>query len=430
MFVIRTKWGLVMWDNSGPETRPLTWLAEDGVSRVPYWVFQREDVARHEQETLFHGPTWNYLCLEAELPDIGDFVATHVGETPVIVTRDRDGELYAFENRCAHRGSLLALEDRGNVKDFTCVYHAWTHNLQGELVGVAFEKGLGGKGGMACDFSKAGRGPRKLRVASVAGVVFGSFDNAVDEIEDYLGAEILARVQRIFKGRTPVVLGRFTQVLPNNWKLYVENTKDSYHASILHTFFATFELNKLSQKGGLIVNHSGGCHVSHSTIDKSSAPAKDDAYSAQNIRSESDLTLSDTSLLGGFDEFADGTTLQILSIFPNFVLQQIQNSIAIRCVLPKGTGQTDLVWTYIGFADDTEEQRRVRLKQSNLVGPGGYVSMEDGCIGGFVQRGTAGASDQRAILQMGGHGIDSSEDRISEAAIRGFWTEYRARTGL
>ena len=122
--------------------------------------------------------------------------------------------------------------------------------------------------------------------------------------------------------------------------------------------------------------------------------------------------------------------MQILSVFPTFVLQQIQNSIAIRQVLPRGTRRTELNWTLIGFAEDTPEQRLVRLKQANLVGPAGYVSMEDGCIGGFVQRGIAGAADERAILEMGGSGTESSEIRATEASVRGFWKAYRANMGL
>jgi anthranilate 1,2-dioxygenase large subunit len=346
----------------------------------------------------------------------------------VIVTRDRDGELYAFENRCSHRGSLLALEDRGNVRDFTCVYHAWTHSLQGDLIGVAFKDGIGGKGGIAKDFCMSDQGPRKLRVAVLSGLVFGSFDENVDDIEDYLGPEIVNRIARVLDGRKPVVLGRFTQILPNNWKLYVENTKDSYHASILHTFFTTFELNRLSQRGGIIVNENGGSHVSYSEIDRETEATKaKDMYSNQNIRSQSDLKLSDMSLLGNFKEFKDDITLQILSVFPNFVLQQIQNALAVRTILPRGTESMHLKWTYFGFEDDTAEQRKTRMKQSNLVGPGGYVSMEDGCIGGFVQRGTAGSPEEQAVLAMGGYSTESSDDRITEAAIRGFWREYRLR---
>jgi anthranilate 1,2-dioxygenase large subunit len=228
-----------------------------------------------------------------------------------------------------------------------------------------------------------------------------------------------------------VVLGRFTQILPNNWKLYVENTKDSYHASILHTFFTTFEINRLSQKGGIIVSENGGCHVSYSEIDRQAEAEKAKSiYAEQNIRSQSDLKLSDMSLLGSFKEFDDDITLQILSVFPNFVLQQIQNAVAVRTILPRGTDSMHLKWTYIGFEEDTAEQRKKRLKLSNLVGPGGYVSMEDGCIGGFVQRGTKESPDERAVLAMGGYDIETSDDRITEAAIRGFWTEYRRRMGL
>ncbi|MGV9350179.1 aromatic ring-hydroxylating oxygenase subunit alpha [Streptomyces spiralis] len=233
----------------------------ESLTEVPYWVFQDEDVYRAEQERILHGPMWNYLCLEAELTEPGDFCATFIGEQPVLVTRDHDGQIDAFENRCAHRGSLIAMEHYGHTKDFTCVYHAWTYNLQGDLTGVAFEEGINGKGGMSPEFCKAAHSPRRLRLANVHGLIFGSLDNDVPEIEEYLGQEILDRIGRILGGRKPVVLGRFTQSLPNNWKLYMENVKDSYHASILHLFFTTFGLNKLNQKGGIIVSENGGHHV-------------------------------------------------------------------------------------------------------------------------------------------------------------------------
>lgn len=415
-----------------PDSVAHVWPLEDGAKKVPYWVFQRDDVLEREKRRLFEGHTWQYLCLEAELPVPGDFVAVSMGETPVIVTRDFDGDLYGFENRCAHRGSLLALEDRGNVKEFTCVYHAWSHNLQGDLIGVAFKDGIKGRGGVAKGFCMSDHGPRKLRVATIAGLVFGTFSEDVEDLEDYIGPAVATRIRRVLEGRKPVVLGRFTQILPNNWKLYVENTKDSYHASILHTFFTTFEINRLSQKGGIIVSDTGGSHVSYSEVDKEAAQAAagTSAYQGEKIRSQSDLQLSDKSLLGSFKEFNDDITLQILSVFPNFVLQQIQNAIAVRCVLPQGTDSMQLKWTYIGFETDTPEQRKARLKLSNLVGPGGYVSMEDGCIGGFVRRGTVGAADESAVLPMGGEGIETSDDRNTEAAIRGFWTEYRRRMSV
>lgn len=412
----------------GPKTEPMsdrTWPGS--LTRVPYWVFQDEEVLRTELGRLFRGPHWSYLCLEAELAEPGDFCTTYIGNQPVLVTRDVDGQLYAFENRCAHRGALIAMAEHGHAKDFTCVYHAWTYNLQGDLTAVAFQDGINGTGGMPPDFCMARHGPRKLRIATVDGLVFGSLSNEVPPLEEYLGEEILARIDRLLGGRTPVVLGRFTQELPNNWKLYVENVKDSYHASILHLFFTTFGINRLSQRGGIIVSKDGGHHVSYSAIDRS---ADDGAYREQKIRSQSDYRLSDPSLLDGFSEVGDDVTLQILSVFPGFVLQQIQNSVAVRQILPVAVDRTRLNWTYLGFADDTDGKRLARLKQSNLVGPAGYVSMEDGCIGGFVQRGIAGAGDEFATVQMGGSDAASSSSRVTEAAVRGFWKVYRASMGF
>ena len=396
---------------------------------MPYWAFDAPDVFAAEQQRLFEGPVWNYLCLEAEIPNAGDYKTTFAGRMPVIVVRDRDGAINAFENRCAHRGALIALDNRGNAKSFSCVYHAWSYNLRGDLVGVAFQKGVKGEGGMPPSFCMADHHPRKLRVETISGLVFGSVASDAAPLRAYLGDEIVARIERVFRGRTPVVLGRFTQSLPNNWKLYVENVKDSYHASILHLFFTTFKLNRLSMKGGIIIDPSGGHHVSYSQIDP--AAARDAEYTAQQLRSEDEsFGLADPTLLNGFDEFPDGVTLQILSVFPGFVLQQIQNAIAVRQVLPREVDRTDLNWTYLGFADDTPEQRSIRSKQSNLVGPAGYVSMEDGCVGGFVQRGIASAQDECAVLEMGGSSAESQESRATESSVRGFWKAYRAVMGL
>jgi anthranilate 1,2-dioxygenase large subunit len=400
----------------------------DGVTRVPFWIFQDRDIYAAEQQRIFQGPSWNYLCLSVEVKNTGDFVTTFVGDTSVIVARDTDGELYAFENRCAHRGALIALESRGNTKDFTCVYHAWSYDRQGNLKGVAFKDGIKGKGGMPASFCMEQHNPRKLRLAEAFGIVFGSFSNDVPPLEEHLGEEIYARIGRVMGGRTPVVLGRYTQALPNNWKLYMENVKDSYHASILHLFFTTFELNRLSQTGGIIVDPTGGHHISFSAIDTEAADNND--YAEQNIRSDSEFKLADPSLLQSFKEFPDNVTLQILSTFPTFILQQIQNAIAVRQVVPRGTDRTDLHWTLLGFAEDTPEQRLIRLKQANLVGPAGYISMEDGCVGGFVQRGIAGAAGEQAVIEMGGAGTESSESRVTEASVRGFWKAYRTQMGL
>ena len=56
--------------------------------------------------------------------------------------------------------------------------------------------------------------------------------------------------------------------------------------------------------------------------------------------------------------------------------------------------------------------------------------MEDGSVGGFVQRGIAAAGDAQAVLEMGGAAAESSQSRATEASVRGFWKAYRTRMGL
>lgn len=393
-----------------------------GVTRVPYWVYQEADVARREQTHIFQGTVWNFLCLEVDIPAQGDFRTTFVGEMPVVVARGENGVIHAFENRCAHRGSLIVLEDQGNAKDFTCVYHAWRYDLCGDLASIAFMRGVNGQGGMAKDFDMRSIGPRKLRTTTFCGLVFGTFSEATPPIETFLGDAVSARVRRVL--HKPVeVIGRFTQPLPNNWKLYVENVKDTYHASLLHLFLATFRITRLSQGGGILLSE-GGAHHASTTL--APPPAPDTTYRDAGLRSDDEgFRLADPALLELRREFGDDIQLQILSVFPGFILQQIYNCLAVRQVVPRGTDQMDLHWTYLGFTDDTPDLRALRLKQCNLVGPAGFVSMEDGCVGGFVQRGSATASDEESVVEMGGSGTESQSTRATEAAVRGFWKTWR-----
>jgi phenylpropionate dioxygenase-like ring-hydroxylating dioxygenase large terminal subunit len=399
---------------------------EEGVTRVPYWVYSDRELYEREQERIFRGATWSFLCLEAELPKPNTYRTSSLGAMPVVVTRDGDGKLNAFENRCAHRGSLLCITERGEARNITCVYHNWTYDLAGNLTGVAFRRGLGGKGGMPADARPDAHPPRQLRVEVLGGLVFGTLSPETPPLERYLGPEIVTRIRRVM--RAPLkLLGGYSQILPNNWKLYMENVKDSYHASLLHTFFTTFRLNRLSQSGGLVVDDSGGHHVSYSMA----ADTGGREYEQAGMRAAQEgFGLEAPEVLAAVDEFGDGIGLQILSVFPTFVLQQTRNSLAVRRLTPQGLQKTELVWTCFGFADDDEAMTQRRLYQANLIGPAGYISMEDGAAPGFVQRAVNTAADVLSVVEMGGRGITSDETRVTEAAVRGFWTAYRRLMGL
>jgi anthranilate 1,2-dioxygenase large subunit len=397
----------------------------NGISEVPFRLYTDPAHYQKEQDLVFKGRTWNYLCLAVELAKPGDYVATTVGETAVIVVRDAAGSINAFVNRCAHRGNLLCLERNGHAKEFSCIYHGWTYDLDGQLTGVAFERGVQRQGGMPPEFRKEEHRLQRLRVAELGGLVFGTFSDATPDLETYLGPDVTRGLLRVMN-RTPRLLGRSTQVMPNNWKLYFENVKDTYHASILHLFLTTFRINRLTMPGGIYINRDGGNHYSYAKLDYA---AEDADYKAAQLRADSEFRLQDNSVIESVDEYGDQISVQILTIFPGMVLQQVRNTIAVRVIRPRGVDKAELEWIHLGFDTDDEAMTERRLRQGNLIGAAGYISMEDGCVGGFVQRALQYNDEGSGIVMMGGHEAESQTFRASEAAIRGFWKHYRALMG-
>src|SRR4051812_49584617 len=101
------------------------WPAE-GLSLIPDWVYTSREIYQRELERIFHGRSWNFVALEAEIPEPGCFKRSFVGPTPVIVARDQDGAINVFENRCAHRGAELCRKSTGKATELVCPYHQWT----------------------------------------------------------------------------------------------------------------------------------------------------------------------------------------------------------------------------------------------------------------------------------------------------------------
>ncbi len=340
-----------------------------GVTRVPYQVFVDPAIYAQEQEQIFRGPVWNYVGLETELPTPGDYKATFVGDTPVVVSRDKDGSLHAFVNRCAHRGALVCREMRGNRASHVCVYHQWSYDLRGNLIGVPFRRGIEGKGGYAADFDPSTISLRKLQVATYAGLIFASFAEEVESLEEYLGPSQQPWLDRVFN-RPIRVLGYARQFIHANWKLYAENTRDAYHASLLHLFHTTFGIYRSSQGGGLYMDDSRR-HCMGRAYKRTEA-AELSAYQDTNLRTyQKGYTLADPSLLQSHKEFEVELTNSIHSIFPCLVVQQILNTLATRQILPKGPEAFELLFTFFGYTDDDDEMQRRRIKQANFVGPAG-----------------------------------------------------------
>lgn len=402
------------------------WLHGD-MSQVPYQVYTDEALYALEQQRIFQGPVWNFIGLECEIPNPGDFKTTFAGDAPLIVVRDREGNVNAMVNRCAHKGSLVCFKPRGNVQELTCVYHNWVYDLAGNLTGVAFRRGVNGKGGLDPEFDLKKNGLQRLRIEIYRGLIFGTFSNKTPPFRDYIGAELCANIDRVFPKKLKV-LGYHSQVLPNNWKLYVENNKDAYHASLLHVFHNTFGVVRPTMGGGIKLSDNGWHHLSYTVRNKDS----DDAVGKEQVRSLKDqYKLQDVRMMEHKLELGDYTTNAIQTVFPTMVVQQILNALAVRQLVPKGVDKSELIWTILGFEDDDADMQKLRVQVNNLVGPAGLISMEDGCVGGWVQTAAKADPSAQTVMPMGGRNIEPTEgSRVTEAAVRGFWKGWRELMGM
>jgi anthranilate 1,2-dioxygenase large subunit len=410
-----------------PKAAPAPVFPRGDGSRVPYAVFSSPEVYALEQERIFRGPTWSFLGLEAEIPKPGDFKSTYVGETPVVMTRAEDGSLAAWVNRCAHRGAAVCRLRRGNAFSHTCVYHQWNYGTRGNLQGVPFRRGQKDMTGMPRDFDPSRHNLRQLRVASYRGLVFATFSASVADLPDYIGPVMRPFVDRIF--HKPVVyLGCTRQYSNSNWKLYLENVKDPYHASLLHLFHTTFNILRVGMKAHATADETG-LHSALLVIKDDGGHA--DAYKDQKIRSyDEGFRLEDDSVLAMVPEYAELTTNHIQPIFPQLVIQQIHNTLVARQLIAKAHDRFELVFHFFGYEDDTPELRAMRVKQANLVGPAGYISMEDTEATELVQRGTAGAGDACSVLEMSRSAPDETATMITESLVRRFWVGYQRLMGF
>jgi anthranilate 1,2-dioxygenase large subunit len=415
--------------NGGPLlSRDYIWPNND-LSIIPDWVYTDQFVYEREVERIFHGHTWNYVALEAEVPNPGDFIRSNVGPTPVVVARAQDGSVNVFENRCTHRASEFCRELSGSAKEFVCPYHQWTYDLKGNLIGIPFRRGVGGKGGMPVDFDADAHGLRRLAVTSHRGVVFASYAQDMEPLAEYLGPEVLREFEATFDGRKLKVLGHYRHSLPGNWKLYHENLKDPYHATLLHTFLVTFGLMVVGNRSLMLVDASGRHGVMASA--KSDAKAISGDAKKEMRAFKEGLTLREKRFMNFVEEFDSPWSVTMSTIWPNLIVQREMNTLGVRQIVPDGPHEFIMKWTMFGFEGDDEEMTRHRLRQGNLMGPAGFLGLEDNEAIKFVQDGMRRVPSGEHLVKLDPQTPAGTADTlISESAIRAMYKHWREAMAL
>ncbi|MCP9268948.1 hypothetical protein M5U04_12805 [Xenorhabdus sp. XENO-1] len=207
-----------------------------------------------------------------------------------------------------------------------------------------------------------------------------------------------------------------------NWKLQIENVKDPFHAALLHSFFKNFGIWRSDQKTSVKVCSSGKNSVLVSTASFTKAETE------RKAENETELSLLDQRLIDHQREYEHGTGA-IMTLFPNLILLQQLNCLAMRHVIPDGTDSCIKIWTFFGYEDEPEELTKRRLFQANLLGPSGLVTIDDNEILAVTQEGAKGSPDSEIVLEAS-VGESSEDHMMTESAIRGFYKYYRGVMNL
>ncbi|RLA17467.1 MAG: benzoate 1,2-dioxygenase large subunit [Gammaproteobacteria bacterium] len=211
------------------------YLVEDpktGKYQVDRRIFTDPELFELELKYVWE-KVWVYMCHESQIPKKKDFITGHIGRQPVIINRNKKGEIGGYINACRHRGVTLCRTKMGNTGLYSCPFHGWVYDTTGKLVNVKDED----KGGYPPEFDKSKLGLAKLPgVTSYRGFIFATLNENAHPLEDWLGET--TRIIDMLVDQSPqgleVLKGSSTYTFDANWKAQAENGVDGYHVSTVH----------------------------------------------------------------------------------------------------------------------------------------------------------------------------------------------------
>jgi len=198
---------------------------------LPNEHYTSEDVFQQEREPLWF-QTWAGICVEADVPEVGDAKPIDFLGVPLFVLRGKDGVVRVFQNICRHRGMILVTEPRKIEGAIRCPYHSWCYSHKGDLVATPH---VGGPGqNTHPDVKREELGLLEVRSHTWMGVLFINLSGDAPAFEE-LHAEL---IERWAEFDVPLYHGgpdsTFQLTCNTNWKLAVENYCESYHLPWVH----------------------------------------------------------------------------------------------------------------------------------------------------------------------------------------------------
>lgn len=408
-------------------TRSTDYAALIEPTRVNSRLYYDPDIYQEELEKIWY-KTWVYVGHTSEVPKKNDYVTKSIGPMPVLMVRDRDNEIRLLLNKCPHRGNQLCAYQKGNRSTFTCPYHSWTFNTNGDLMGYALPEGYEGA-------DKKGLGLGKVpRIAIYRGFVFGSMAKEGQSLEEHLGGAKASLDQLLDNsptGELDLSVGFLQHRTKANWKFMVENETDGYHPGFVHS-----SIFQVAQSG--IANLYGSDSTAltrdfgngHTEFDLRPEWRKQDVPMGWFGTTAEKLPLYTKAMK---EAYGDQRSREIMidgsphiMIFPNLFIAEIQ----LFVIQPVAVDESIQHVTALQFKGCEDINRRLRQQTMGSVGPAGFLLADDTEMYERNHRGAKIRDPEWLVLTRGLHRerFDENGHRIAhstdETPQRGIWRHY------
>jgi benzoate/toluate 1,2-dioxygenase subunit alpha len=384
---------------------------ENGVFRCRRDIFTNEDLYELEMKHIFER-NWVYLAHESQIPANNDYYTTWIGRQPVVVTRDKTGELHAIINACAHKGAMLCRRKHGNKGSFTCPFHGWTFSNAGKLLKVKDEKTTE----YPVQFNKHGSHDLRhvARFQNYRGFLFGSLSDDVMPLEDYLGETkiIIDQIVDQASDGLEVLRGNSSYIYDGNWKMQMENGCDGYHVSTVHWNYAAtmgrrkIEGTKAVDANGWSKSIAGVYGFEHGHILLWTNTMNPEVRPVYEHREEIAARVGEDRA-----KYIVNQTRN-LCLYPNVFLMD-QFSTQIRVVRPISVDKTEVSIFCFAPKGESAESRAIRIRQYedffNVSGMGTSDDLEEfrACQAGYAST-TSMWNDMSRGAPLWVHGPDEN----------------------
>lgn len=399
--------------------------------RVHTSLYTSEDIYDLEMKRIF-SKTWVWVAHESEIPDAGCYKSSMVGTQPVIVVRDRKGNINVLLNRCRHRAATVCEHSKGKTNNFVCPYHGWGYGLDGALRGVPHPESY------ADSLDKANLGMVKLRTESYGGLIFATFNDQIEPLTDFLGPakKWIDLFMKQGAGYPIEATTAHKFRFPGNWKIQLENTTDGYHFPIVHKSFLssvdkqTEEMLNFVDGSGYVEDLGNG----HSVM----VMIPDLVDLEDNLDADIPERFEDLAAELRAEGHSEGDVRKIvravggsgfnLNLFPNVACSMA----FFRVLQPISVNETEIHHMVITMKGGPAAANRARLRMhEHFQGPMGFGTPDDSEAWERVQRGGTAGNNLWIMLNRGMPGEVVTEDGLksdvsAETGMRAAYQQWKA----